>query len=193
MAAKITAGTTATTATMATTAATAAITATATATTERLRWGYHCNDIRNSHNSRNNFGGDNGFHGHNGVNGQEDRDDSTSRLNSSIFPSPRYLSRDIQCTFSRCQCSSTSTPTTTESTAFAARISRFNNRGISNPVLTFSVRRTDIAPDGAYLTRENRVSNPSPAFCNASFNASIKSASDICWPDTSRGTRILLP
>ncbi len=38
-------------------------------------------------------------------------DDSTSRLNSSILPSPKYLSSDIPCTLRRCQCSSISTPT----------------------------------------------------------------------------------
>lgn len=119
-------------------------------------------------------------------------EDSTSRFSSSIFPSPKYLSRDIPCTLSRYQCSSISTPTTAESIVFAAQMSKFDNRGINKPALAFSVRRADIAPDGAYRIREKRVSNPSPAFCKASFNAGIKSASDICWPDTSRGNRILL-
>lgn len=107
-------------------------------------------------------------------------DDSTSRFSTSIFPSPKYLLRDISCTFSHCQCSSISTPPTAESTVFATQISRFDNQGISNLALAFSVRRADIVPDGAYLTCENRVSNLSPAFCNALFNASIKSASDFC-------------
>ena len=120
-------------------------------------------------------------------------EDSTSRFSSSILPSPKYLFKGIPCTLSRCQCSSISTSTTVGSTVFAARMSRFDNRGINKPALAFSVKRADIAPDGAYRTRENRMSDPSLAFCNASFNASINLASDICWPDASRGKRILLP
>ena len=45
--------------------------------------------------------------------------------------------------------------------------------------LAFSVRSVDTTPDGEYLTRQNRICRPSPAFCNTSFSANIRSASDI--------------
>ena len=106
-------------------------------------------------------------------------EDSTSRWSNSILPSPRYLSSDILCTLRRCQCSSTSIPTTAGSTNFVARISMFDSREIITPALAFSVRSADTAPDGDYLTRQNRVCRPSPAFCNALFSASMRSASDI--------------
>lgn len=119
-------------------------------------------------------------------------DNSTSCFSNSISPSPKYLSKGIPCTFSRRQCSNISTPTTAGSTVLAARISKFDSRGTNNPAFAFSVSRANIAPDGAYLTRANRVSSLSPAFCRASFNASIKSGSDCCWLEA-RGKKILLP
>ena len=118
-------------------------------------------------------------------------DDFTSYFSSSIFPSPKYLSSDILYTLSCCQCSSTSTPTIAGSIVFAARISIFDNRGTTSLALAFSVRSTDTSPDGKHLTLQNRVSNPSPAFCNPLFNANIKSASDFCCPITLREKKIL--
>ena len=119
-------------------------------------------------------------------------EDSTSRLSNSILLSPEYLFSDIPCTLRHCQCSNISTPTMAESTVFAAWISTFDSRGITALVFAFSVRSADTVPDGEYLTQQNRVSRPSPTICSASFSASIKSASDIWWPDISRGNRILL-
>lgn len=53
-------------------------------------------------------------------------EDSTSLFKSSIFPGPRYRSSDIPCTLRRCHCSRTSTPITTSSIVFAARINIFD-------------------------------------------------------------------
>lgn len=64
---------------------------------------------------------------------------STSRFSNSIFFSPRYLSSDIPCTLSRCQCSNISTPNMAAFTVFAARISTFDNRGMNNPAVAFSI------------------------------------------------------
>ena len=89
--------------------------------------------------------------------------------------------------------SSDMAPSTAEFTNFAARISNFARRRISNPASAFSVRRVEIAPDGAYFTRQNWTSDSSPTFCIASFNANIRSASDFCWPEVSRGKKTLLP
>lgn len=107
-------------------------------------------------------------------------DNSDFRFYISIFLFPKYFSKDIPCTFSHCQCSSTSTLTTAVFTIFAVQINRFDNREINNLASVYLVKRADIAPDGAYLSHENRVSNPLPAFYNAFFKASIKSASDYC-------------
>ena len=116
--------------------------------------------------------------------------DSNSCFNSSSFPSPKYLSRGIPYLFNRCQCSNISTPTTAWSTDFAVRISKFDSRRSNTLALACSVSRADIASDGAYLTQINRVCGFSPAFCKASFNTSIKSASDF-YSSTSLGKRIL--
>lgn len=120
-------------------------------------------------------------------------DYSISWFSSFIFPLTGYLSRNISCTFNRCQCSITSTSTIVASTVFAAQMNKLDNWGINNPLSAFSMKRADIAPDGAYLSREKRVPGLSLVFCSVSFYASIKSAADICWPHISRGKRILLP
>ena len=65
------------------------------------------------------------------------------------------------------------------SMVLAARISTLDNRGFIDLASAFSLRSADTAPDGEYLTLQNRVSKPSPAFYNTSFSTSIRSASDI--------------
>ena len=109
-----------------------------------------------------------------------------------ILLSSKYLLSDIPCTLRHYQCSSISTPIMAALTVFAARISTFDNRRISNPALAFSVRSADTAFDGKYFTRKKRISTPSPTLANTSFRASIKSASDICRLVLFRGKRILL-
>lgn len=104
----------------------------------------------------------------------------SSCFKSSILPSPRYLSRGIPCTFNCCQCSNISTLTTAWSTIFSVRMSKFDSRGISNPAFACPVCRADTAPDGTYFTQIQQVFSPFLAFCNALFNASIKSVSDFC-------------
>ena len=91
-------------------------------------------------------------------------DDSISRFNSSIFPSPKYFSRCILCTFNCYQYSNISILTTATSTIFTVQISKFVSWGINKPAFAWSVSRADIAPDEAYLTRINQVSSPSLAF-----------------------------
>ncbi len=118
--------------------------------------------------------------------------DSTSLLSNSIFPSPRDLYNGIPWTLSRCQCSRISIPATAGSTAFTARIKRFDCHGINCPASAFSVRSAEIAPDGAYRTRANRICVSSLVCCKASFKASIRSASDFFWPEF-RGNKILRP
>lgn len=76
---------------------------------------------------------------------------------------------------------------------FATQISVFDNHGINSLALAFSVRSVDTALDGKYLTYKKYIPTPFPAFANASFKASIKSASDICWFVPSFWKRILLP
>lgn len=120
-------------------------------------------------------------------------DDYTSCLSSSIFPSPHCLSSDIPCTFRCYQCSSISTPIIAASTVFAAQISAFDSQRINDPALAFLDNSADTAPVGKYRIRENCISTPSPAFANASFRTSMRSASDICRSVVSRGKRILLP
>lgn len=120
-------------------------------------------------------------------------EDLTSRLSSSILSLPRYLLSGISYTFSCCQYSNISTPTTAWSMVLAARISMLENQGITDPAFAFLVRSADTALDGEYLTWQNRVSKPSPAFCSTLFSASIKFASDIWCPDVFWEKRILLP
>ena len=79
-------------------------------------------------------------------------EDSTSCFSSSIFPAPKYLSRNSPFTLSHCQCLSTSTLTTVRSTVFAAWLNRFDNLGINKPAFLFLARKTDITLDEAYLT-----------------------------------------
>lgn len=114
-------------------------------------------------------------------------DDSTSYFSMSIFLPFKYFSKDIPCTLSYCQYSSTSTLTIAKFTFFAAQINKFDNYKISNLVSLFLVKRVDIAPNKIYLTCKNRISNLLLVFCNISFKASIKSTSNFCWLDTSHG------
>lgn len=119
--------------------------------------------------------------------------DSTFLFNSSIFLSPKYLSSDIPCILSHCQCSSSSTLTIAGSIVFATWISIFDNLRTNSPALAFLVKSTDTAPDVEYLSLQNRVFNPSSTFYNLLFNTNIKSASDFYYLITLCGKKILHP
>ncbi len=107
-------------------------------------------------------------------------DDSISHFSSSIFTSPRYLSRQIPCSFNFCQCFNTSALTIASFKVFATQMKTFDKYEINCSASTLSVRSVDIAPDNLYLTWKNCIPNYCPAFCNTSLNINIKSASDFC-------------
>lgn len=119
-------------------------------------------------------------------------DNSTFCLNSSILPSPKYLSNDIPYILRRCQCSRISTPKMAISTVFMAWISIFDNCKTSSLALVFLVRKANIAPDDKYFTREKCTSTPFLTLANVLFRTSIKSGSDIGRPVFSHGKKILL-
>lgn len=115
-------------------------------------------------------------------------DDSTSHLDSSILLLPKYLLTNILYTLKKCQCFSIFISIIVVSTVFAAQISTFNNRGISNSILAFPVRSTDTALNDKYLTCTKHILTLT-AFIIASFKTSIKFAS-ACL---SKGSKNLFP
>ena len=119
-------------------------------------------------------------------------DDSIPLLKSSIFPSPRYFSSGIPCTFNRFQCSSTFALFTAGSIVFGALINTFIRVLRRTDAFAFSVRRAEIAPDCEYSTLPKRTDAGSPAFCNASLRTSIISSSNFLGFNFSLGNGILL-
>lgn len=79
-------------------------------------------------------------------------DNLTSCFNSSIFSSPRYLSKGIPYIFNLCQCFKIFTPTIAWSTVITDWISKFDSCKINNLAFACSISRANIAPDGTDFT-----------------------------------------